>query len=125
MVPRFGGAWEVYLAREREEVDGNWAAAASCQYAIFNSCCTQGNRFQMRHVRLVLCQLQALEELQAHGRRRLWCLRIRIRCSLHTRDPLSASVYAMFRDIVASVLACIVGVGRDVAHDKEGSPVEV
>jgi hypothetical protein len=47
------------------------------------------------HVRLVLCLLQALEELHALGRRLLCRLAVRIRFGLHTNGPLSASLHAL------------------------------
>jgi hypothetical protein len=47
------------------------------------------------HVRLVLCLLQALEELHALGRRLLCRLAVRIRFGLHINGPLSASLHAL------------------------------
>lgn len=65
------------------------------------------------NIRLVLCLLQALEELQALGRGRLCRFRVRIRFSLHANGPLSASPAIMSKCVAVSV--CIVGGGRDVA----------
>lgn len=74
---------------------------------------------EIGHVRLVLCLLQALQELQSLGSRRRYRLCIRIRFGLHAKGPLLARLYVISRSIDASVPGCIVGAGV-LLRDREG-----
>jgi hypothetical protein len=74
-----GGA--AYLVGKLEEVCRNRAAAASCQDGIrAEEGMAHGGGHQVSaglgHSRLVLCGAQALQELEAIGRRRLGRLRV-------------------------------------------------